>query len=139
MRVQILVARFKKNIYAYSYGPDGQRPAPFGPGMHPSTRNRPNVNSYMGQQNNGMLPEPLIWTYVVQLTSALRTIHQVLVLFFISLYYQLRYKIYAHFIQQFLNQDHTLLLGWSCLPNARSNKNNCYEQCSVTTQLLWDV
>merc|ERR1719414_2929928 len=60
----------------YGYGPDGQRPAPFGPGMHSRPGNRPNVNSYLGQQNNGMLPEPLIWTYVVQLTSALRTIHQ---------------------------------------------------------------
>ena len=62
----------------FSYGNDGPRPSPYGPtgGMH-STRNRGNVNNFLNQQNNGMLPEPLIWTYVVQLTSALRTIHQV--------------------------------------------------------------
>ena len=40
-------------------------------------RNRGNMNNFMPQQNNGMLPEPLIWTYVIQLTSALRAIHQV--------------------------------------------------------------
>ena len=62
-----------------SYGNEGPRPPPFGGGMH-STRNRSNVNNYLNQQNNGMLPEPLIWTYVVQLTSALRTIHQVNIL-----------------------------------------------------------
>jgi len=61
----------------YGYGNDGPRPSPYGPtgGMR-STRNRGNVNNFLNQQNNGMLPEPLIWTYVVQLTSALRTIHQ---------------------------------------------------------------
>ena len=62
-----------------SYGNAGPRPPPFGGGMH-STRNRSNANNYLNQQNNGMLPEPLIWTYVVQLTSALRTIHQVNIL-----------------------------------------------------------
>ena len=36
-----------------------------------------NPNTYMNPANNALLPEPLIWTYVVQLTSALRCIHQV--------------------------------------------------------------
>ena len=64
-------------IYCFcSLGTDGTRQPPYGAGML-QTRNRTNVNNYMHQQNNGMLPEPLIWTYVVQLTSALRSIHQV--------------------------------------------------------------
>jgi len=58
----------------YGMPVDGVRQPPYGAAM-PQARNRPNGN-FLHQQNNGMLPEPLIWTYVVQLTSALRTIHQ---------------------------------------------------------------
>ena len=56
---------------------------------------------------------------------------------FLFIYYHLTY--FCKLINLFSNQDNILFLGWSCLPNTRSNKNNCYKQCSVTTQLLWDV
>ena len=55
---------------------DGTRQPPYNSPLS-QPRNRASGNSnYLHQQNNGMLPEPLIWTYVVQLTSALRAIHQ---------------------------------------------------------------
>ena len=60
----------------YSMVGDTSRQPPYG-GAMPHGRNRGNMNNFMPQQNNGMLPEPLIWTYVIQLTSALRAIHQV--------------------------------------------------------------
>ena len=63
-------------FYMYSMVGDTSRQPPYG-GAMPHGRNRGNMNNFMPQQNNGMLPEPLIWTYVIQLTSALRAIHQV--------------------------------------------------------------
>ena len=67
-----------KTLHSYNHSlvGDTSRQPPYG-GTMPHGRNRGNMNNFMPQQNNGMLPEPLIWTYVIQLTSALRAIHQV--------------------------------------------------------------
>ena len=69
--------------FNFSMPVESVRQPPYGAPM-PQPRNRHGGN-YLHPQNSGMLPEPLIWTYVVQLTSALRTIHQVSVSKFKSL------------------------------------------------------
>ena len=63
-------------IDSFGLSADGSRHNLYG-GPMPPPRNRTNTGNNYLQQNNGMLPEPLIWTYLIQLTSALRTIHQV--------------------------------------------------------------
>jgi len=59
----------------YGYGTVGAKLSPFRPTTY-TPRYRSTVNDYFEQQTDEMLSESLIWTYIVQLTSALRTIHQ---------------------------------------------------------------